>query len=147
MGLRIMRARMGILKRLALKLSARDSVIVMVAFSGFVACTAPSEAGSNKKKSCVDNPNYTQAVELLHLAHTELEKGNAREAYSVSSKGIEVIGDSYFNEEALDDTGMNNALADGSFERGDIADAASLKIQVLDSRVQSYRERLCSDQK
>lgn len=88
--------------------------------------------------TCSEDSLYERASANLGRAKTQMEKGEYRRANILLRDGIETLGDHYFDEAALDDSGLTLGIArqhewEGSFEA-----AANLRAGALSSRLDSY---------
>lgn len=85
-----------------------------------------------------DAPGAQQAA----AGQTALDQGDYAAANTAFDGAIAAIGDSYVDERALDDTGMQLTMATAKAKQGDIAGAAKLKAQVVKARLaQAARPR------
>lgn len=83
-------------------------------------------------------PGAQQAAE----GQSALDKGDFAAANTAFDGAIAAIGDSYVDEKALDDTGMQLTMATAKVKQGDLAGAAKLKAQVVKARLaQAERPR------
>ena len=80
----------------------------------------------------------------LHLK----KGGNARtsgafeNAISECKAGIDELGDKYFDEDAIDDTGQKIILAEIKVREKDLKIASALYCGMLESRIETYKRKL-----
>ncbi|WP_431045596.1 hypothetical protein [Roseateles sp. L2-2] len=75
-----------------------------------------------------------------------LDRKDVQAASRILDRGLEILGDAYFHDDLIDDTGMSLVLAQSEEKRGRLDVAANIKSRVLGSRLAAFREKNeCSD--
>ena len=102
--------------------------------------TACSPQPSEQLPKCAAaDAAYKAADDLLFQGNRALEAQRYRSASSRYGKAIEALGDSYLAGGGRDDTAGRIALADFHELRGADGEAAALKREVIERRMDQYR--------
>ena len=77
----------------------------------------------------------------LEVGTKLLDGGLAGEAWASALDGLEELGEDYAAPTAIDDTTLKLAAAEEQYDEGNVADAASVALRVLETRVSLYEAR------
>ena len=121
-------------------LSGSLAAAAMLPACGQASAIQQGQQGETKAMTTTttDAPGAQQAA----AGQTALDAGDFATANTAFDGAIAAIGDSYVDERALDDTGMQLTMATAKAKQGDLAGAAKLKAQVVKARLaQAARPR------
>ena len=109
------------------------------AAASLVLSSCSPEPGQDLPKCAASDPAYKAADDLLFQGNRALESRRYRSASSRYGKAIEALGDRYLGETERDDTAGRIALADFHEIRGADGEAAALRREVIERRMDQYR--------
>lgn len=81
-----------------------------------------------------------QITHLLHQGKVLMGQKNYQQSLNMFDQGIKQLGDRYVSDQLDDDTDLKLMLAGDEQQKGNLAHAAHLKCNVLDARIQLYKE-------
>lgn len=93
---------------------------------------------ANNSQSC---QNIQQLANLLEQGKAKLTNKEYTQAIILFDKGIEQLANNYLSEDVIDDTGVKLTLANVEQKKGNLAHAANLKHQVLESRFTLLKDK------
>ena len=94
-----------------------------------------------------DSPHVVVAAAQAWLlsGRARLSAGDAAGAWAASQSGLTELGSRYLDPVKVDDTGQKLAAAKMSFDEGDVADAATVALGALESRIRQYQRRYAAE--
>ncbi|WP_346836424.1 hypothetical protein [Microbulbifer sp. SAOS-129_SWC] len=135
---------MGFLKKL-------NSVVFYV-FCGAIGLSSCANADASRPSQGGEVRECSGDVEIYNKASDQLseaDKAIIEKRYSDANKllneGLEAIGNRYFQDDIVDDTGMKLTLADLEEEGGKASVAAGIRRGVLSTRLEIFKKMLNCD--
>lgn len=90
-----------------------------------------------------DSPHLVVAAARAWLSsgRARLAAGGAAGAWEASQQGLSELGNAYRDPRTIDDTGQKLSAAKMSHKAGNVADAATIALTALESRISQYQRK------
>ena len=118
----------------------KSIAILLFAVCG-VGCASAEPERTSGLGVCMTDQAYVGAAEAYENGVTALGRKEFRAASKIFDHGLHILGDNYFYDGLVDDTGIKLVIAQSEESKGVFEVAANIKGRVLDSRLEAFRAK------
>ncbi|MDR2220238.1 MAG: hypothetical protein LBE24_06625 [Methylobacillus sp.] len=115
--------------------------------------TMPEKKQENERSNALPTPakpataatDKTAMIEeiekILARANSEIEQEHWPEANTLLKQGLDTLGERHVRADVIDDSGMKLIAADDLEKKGQLENAARLRLKILEERLRQFRDK------